>query len=58
MSLHQRLGLDEDGPLVARFPRDLLAPGEVVGPLTPQAAQHLGLLEGTPVVQGARCAPL
>ncbi len=29
-----------------------MAPGQVIGPLTPDAAQHLGLNAGTPVVQG------
>ena len=35
-----------------RWPAHIVAPGQVIGPLTPQAGAHLGLLAGTPVVQG------
>ncbi|WP_099827887.1 FGGY-family carbohydrate kinase [Oceaniglobus indicus] len=35
-----------------KWPSDIRAPGDVVGPLTPEAAKHLGLPETTKVVQG------
>jgi ribulokinase len=35
-----------------RWPSQIVAPGQQIGPLTAQAAAHLGLLQGTPVVQG------
>ncbi|MCF8486087.1 MAG: carbohydrate kinase [Rhodobacteraceae bacterium] len=35
-----------------RWPSKIVAPGQQIGPLTAQAAAHLGLLAGTPVVQG------
>lgn len=35
-----------------RWPRDITAPGEVIGPLTPAAAAHLGLPDTCRVVQG------
>lgn len=38
--------------LPGKWPRDVLAPGEVVDELTGEAAEHLGLASGTPVVQG------
>jgi ribulokinase len=38
--------------LADRWPRDIVAPGQVIGPLTAEAARHLGLIAGTPVVQG------
>ena len=40
------------GGLRERWPSGLLAPGEVIGPLTPGAAAHLGLTAGVTVVQG------
>lgn len=48
-SLLDRLDL---GELRAKWPVDVLAPGAVVGPLTAQAAEHLGLAERVLVVQG------
>ena len=44
-----RLGL---GDLREKWPTDIVAPGEVIGPLTDAAAAHLGLRPGTLVVQG------
>ena len=38
--------------LLEKWPKDVLAPGEVIGELTGDAAMHLGLDAGTPVVQG------
>ena len=35
-----------------RWPAEVAAPGEVIGPLTAEAAAHLGLPEGVKVVQG------
>ncbi len=49
LSLLASLGLDE---LRGKWPAEVLAPGEVVGPLTPMAAAHLGLPPSTLVVQG------
>lgn len=43
------LGLDD---LTGKWPQTVLAPGEVVGALTPSAAEHLGLLPHVNVVQG------
>jgi ribulokinase len=43
------LGLDD---LVGKWPAAVLAPGTVIGPLTPSAAAHLGLAPSTLVVQG------
>jgi ribulose kinase len=48
-SLLAALDLDD---LLARWPADVVAPGERVGPLTAAAAQHLGLTTATQVVQG------
>lgn len=48
-SLYQRIGLEE---ALEKFPREILPMGQPIGPLTPQAAQHLGLAAATPVVQG------
>jgi len=45
----ERLGLAD---LMDRWPQEIVASGEVIGPLTAQAATHLGLVAGTPVVQG------
>jgi ribulose kinase len=44
-----RLDLSE---LRDRWPREIAAPGEVIGPLTSAAAAHLGLPEDVKVVQG------
>ena len=38
--------------LADKWPQAMVAPGQVIGPLTRQAAVHLGLEAGTPVVQG------
>lgn len=38
--------------LQEKWPQDVLALGEVVGELTADAAAHMGLAAGTPVVQG------
>ncbi len=48
-SLLARLDLAD---LRQKWPATLAAPGAVIGPLTPDAARHLGLPPGTPVVQG------
>lgn len=44
-----KLGL---AALRGKWPQQIVAPGKIVGPLTPAAAAHLGLNPGTPVVQG------
>jgi ribulokinase len=49
VSMLARIGLDD---ILARWPKDIVAPGKVIGPLTLDAAAHLGLMPGTPVVQG------
>ena len=54
-SLLKSLGLDD---LAGKWPVDVLAPGEVIGPLTAAAAAHLGLKPGTPVVQGGSDASM
>jgi ribulokinase len=38
--------------LLAKWPTEIVAPGETIGPLTASAAQHLGLTTATRVVQG------
>jgi ribulokinase len=43
--------LDLDG-LLDKWPQEIVAPGDVVGGLTPAAAAHLGLPDDLPVVQG------
>lgn len=48
-SLLDAVGL---GALRERWPATLVAPGEVIGPLTPEAAAHLGLPGTVRVVQG------
>jgi ribulose kinase len=48
-SLLEKLGL---GDLAGKWPADVIAPGEVIGPLAGLAAEHLGLRAGVPVVQG------
>jgi FGGY-family pentulose kinase len=49
LSLLERLDLAD---LAARWPAEIVAPGQVIGPLTAEAAAHLGLKAGLPVVQG------
>ena len=49
LSLLKALRLDD---LLAKWPADVLAPGAIIGPLTPNAAEHVGLKPSTPVVQG------
>jgi FGGY-family pentulose kinase len=48
-SLLQQIGLAD---ILTRWPQEIVAPGKVIGPLTRDAAAHLGLIAGTPVVQG------
>lgn len=48
-SLLKTLGLAD---LEAKWPQKMLAPGQPIGPLTTEAATHLGLKPGTLVVQG------
>jgi len=48
-SLLQTLGMAE---LEAKWPQKMLAPAKPIGPLTKDAAEHLGLKTGTLVVQG------
>lgn len=48
-SLLKALDLEE---LEAKWPQRMLAPGAPVGPLTADAAAHLGLKAGLPVIQG------
>ncbi|CAN0535242.1 unnamed protein product, partial [Laminaria digitata] len=38
--------------LQEKWPRDVIALGDVVGGLSSEAAAHLGLREGLPVAQG------
>ena len=47
--LLNRVGLSD---LLEKWPREIVAPGKVVGGLTAQAAEHLGLPAGLSVVQG------
>lgn len=49
LSLLERLDLAD---LRTRWPAEVVAPGQVIGPLTAEAARHLGLRVATPVVQG------
>ncbi|MCA3451639.1 MAG: carbohydrate kinase [Rhodobacter sp.] len=49
LSMLDRLDLAD---LAGRWPCEIVASGQVIGPLTAGAAQHLGLNAGTPVVQG------
>jgi len=49
LTLLEKLDMSD---LLDRWPRTLIAPGQVIGPLTDAAAHHLGLTAGTPVVQG------
>ena len=48
-SLVRSLGVEA---LLDKWPAEVLAPGEVIGPLTGSAAEHLGLTRTTLVVQG------
>lgn len=48
-SLVSSLGIPE---LANKWPQDIVALGETIGPLTAKAAEHCGLLEGIPVAQG------
>jgi len=48
-SLYEKIGL---GEVLQKFPQEVLAMGERIGPLTREAAEHLGLPQRTPVVQG------
>jgi FGGY-family pentulose kinase len=48
-SLVESLGIPE---LAGKWPADVLPLGEVVGGLTPEAAEHFGLPVGLPVAQG------
>lgn len=48
-SLLEKLGL---AGLAGKWPQDVLAPGEIVGGLTGEAAAHMGLPPDLPVVQG------
>ena len=49
LSLLKAIGLQE---LAGKWPQTILSPGEVIGPLTGEAAAHLGLRPNTTVVQG------
>lgn len=49
LSLLKKLDLSD---LADKWPSEILAPGDVIGPLTSQAASHLGLKAEIPVVQG------
>ncbi len=49
LGLLDKLGLFD---LAAKWPADVLPPGAAIGPLTEQAAAHLGLPASTLVVQG------
>ncbi len=49
-SLLEAVGFED---FLEKFPKDVLNLGEVVGGLTKEAADDLGLREGTPVAQGA-----
>jgi len=49
VSLYRAVGLED---LLDKFPQKMLDMGTVVGGLTRQAAEELGLLPGTPVAEG------
>lgn len=49
ISLVEKLGL---AALAEKWPRDIVKLGEVIAPLTVTAAEHCGLMPGTPVAQG------
>ncbi len=48
-SFYEKIGL---GDVIEKFPQDICDLGDLVGGLTRQAAEELGLKEGTPVGQG------
>lgn len=48
-SLLKALDLED---LEDKWPNPIVAPGTVIGPLTKEAAEHIGLRPGVPVVQG------
>lgn len=48
MSLYKSLGIPE---LAAKLPKTCYSMGEIIGPLCREAAEHLSLPEGLPVVQ-------
>ena len=48
-SFFSRIGLDG---VVSKFPSEILAVGETVGPLAPPAAAEMGLPAGIPVIMG------
>lgn len=50
-----RAGIPE---LPGKWPQEVLAPGATIGPLTAEAAAHLGLPAGTRVVQGGADASI
>jgi len=49
VSLVEKLGIPE---LAKKWPREITKLGEVIAPLTAKAAEHCGLVAGTPVAQG------
>lgn len=49
LTLLDLLGISD---LQEKWPKWIVAPGKTIGPLTEDAAAHLGLAAGTPVVQG------
>lgn len=49
IEFYEEIGL---GDVISKFPEDILKLGDYVGGLTKQAANELGLSEGTPVGQG------
>jgi sugar (pentulose or hexulose) kinase len=49
ISLLRRLGLED---LAEKWPDEVVAPGDPIAGLTSEAATHLGLKPGTPVIQG------
>ena len=55
MSLLAKLELAD---LAEKWPGEVLRLGEVIGGLTPAAAEHLGLNSGLPVVQGGADAQI
>lgn len=55
IGLVRALGLEA---LLEKWPAEVVAPGAVIGNLTPDAAQHLGLTTATKVVQGGADAQI